>query len=326
MPVTDVTTDPQNLTMTLIADFAAPVARVWSALTDPRQLERFWGPPGWPATFTEFDRTVGGRARYHMTSPKGEFARGAWEFLEIDEPHGFAVLDSFVGEDGEPLDGFPSMRMTFTFEPTSDGTRMTNVSHFGSAEALEQVVAMGAVEGSTMAMNQLDAVLEGMREFAQGKGTVVELLDDTHVRITRLVEGPRDLVWRAHNDEALIRQWMLGPDGWEMTECVPAAAVGDHYRYTWAPVGDTPGEAFGFEGECLVIEAPRRAVTTERMQGTEGPTTVNDLTLYEEDGATLITLLIEYPDLATRDMILATGMADGMEASYARLEQAVLAA
>mgnify|MGYP003451258978 FL=1 len=75
-----------------------------------------------------------------------------------------------------------------------------------------------------------------------------------------------------------------------------------------------------------MIEAPRRAVTTERMQGTDGPTTVNDLTLYEEDGATLITLLIEYPDLATRDMILATGMADGMEASYARLEQAVLAA
>ena len=203
---------------------------------------------------------------------------------------------------------------------------MTNVSYFDSAEALEQVVAMGAVEGSTMAMNQLDLVLEGLREYAQGKGTRVELMDDTHVRITRLVEGPRELVWRAHHEKALLEKWMLGPDGWRMTECEPASAVGEHYRYTWAPIGDTPGEAFGFEGDCLVIEAPRRAVTTERMQGTEGPTTVNDLTLYEEDGATLITLLIEYPDLATRDMILATGMADGMEASYARLEQAVLAA
>ena len=59
------------------------------------------------------------------------------------------------------------------------------------------------------------------------------------------------------------------------------------------------------------------------MQGM--PTeTLNDLNLYEENGATLITLLIEYPDKETRDMILATGMADGMESSYARLETTVL--
>ncbi|OZB86631.1 MAG: ATPase, partial [Microbacterium sp. 14-71-5] len=85
------------------------------------------------------------------------------------------------------------------------------------------------------------------------------------------------------------------------------------------------GQAFGFEGEALLVDAPRRAVTTEKMQGTEGPVTLNDLNLYEEDGATLITLLVEYPDLESRDMILATGMVDGMEASYARMEDLVLA-
>lgn len=56
------------------------------------------------------------------------------------------------------------------------------------------------------------------------------------------------------------------------------------------------------------------------MTGTDFPSTLNDLSLDEEDGATLITLLIEYPDSQTRDMVLATGMTDGMEASYARLE------
>ncbi len=72
-----------------------------------------------------------------------------------------------------------------------------------------------------------------------------------------------------------------------------------------------------------MFDAPRRAVTTERMQGM--PTeTLNDLNLYEEDAATLITVLIEYPDKETRDMILATGMADGMEASFARLEHAIV--
>ncbi|MDR6867132.1 uncharacterized protein YndB with AHSA1/START domain [Microbacterium resistens] len=324
MPVTSVTTDPENLTMTLVADFAAPVERVWSAFSDPRQLERFWGPPGWPATFSAFDHTVGGRARYHMTSPKGESSAGSWEFLAIEEPSRFEVLDSFVGDDGEPLDGFPSMRMSFDFAATADGTRMTNTTYFTSAEALDQVVAMGAVEGSTMAMNQLDRVLEGLRAYAQGKGTQTELLDDTHVRITRLVEGPRELVWRAHHEEELLRQWMLGPDGWAMTVCEPATEVGRAYRYAWEPIGDTEGQGFGFDGEALLIDAPRRAVTTERMTGAGGPSTLNDLNLDEEDGATLITLLIEYPDKETRDMILATGMTDGMEASYARLEAAIL--
>ena len=86
MPVTDVTTDPEALTLTLTADFAAPVERLWDAFTDPRQLERFWGPPGWPATFTSFDFQPGGRATYYMTSPRGEKPGGSWEFLAIDAP------------------------------------------------------------------------------------------------------------------------------------------------------------------------------------------------------------------------------------------------
>jgi uncharacterized protein YndB with AHSA1/START domain len=323
MPVTDVTTDPQERTLTLTADFEAPVERVWDAFTDPAQLERFWGPPGYPATFTAFDLTVGGHARYHMTSPKQEKSYGDWEFLSIDGPRSLTFLDAFVDADGTVFDGFPAMRAEFTFEATATGTRFTNVSHFDSADALEQAVDMGAAEGYRQAIDQLDVVLQDLRDYAQGKGTNVELVDDTHVRITRLVEGPRELVWRAHNDPELMKQWLLGPDGWEMTECIVATEVGQTYRNSWAPVGDTEGEPFGFEGEALVIDAPRRSVQTERMIGMPVET-LNDLNLYEEDGATLITLFIEYPDKETRDMILATGMADGMEASYARLEQELL--
>nr|WP_201468545.1 SRPBCC family protein [Microbacterium hydrocarbonoxydans] len=323
MPVTDVVTDAENLTMTVVADLAAPIERVWDAYSDPRQLERFWGPPGWPATFTAWDHTVGGKANYTMHGPRGEKASGTWEFLRIDAPHSFEVLDAFADEDGTPDADLPSMRMTFTFESTAEGTRMVNTSHFTSADALEQVVAMGAVEGTTLAMSQLDAVLQDLRDYAQGKGTRVELLDDVHVRITRLVEGPRDLVWKAHNDPELMKKWLLGPDGWEMTECVVATEVGQTYRNSWAPVGDTEGQPFGFEGEALLIDAPRRSVQTERMIGMPVET-LNDLNLYEEDGATLITLYIEYPDKETRDMILATGMADGMETSYERLERELL--
>ncbi len=320
MPVIDITSDPESLTMNIAAEFDAPLERVWSVFTDPRQLERFWGPPGWPATFTAFDFTPGGLAQYAMTGPRGETSRGRWEFLRIDPPQSFEVLDGFADEHGELSGDMPVMRMVFSFAADGARTRFSGVTHFASAEALEQAVAMGMVEGTRTAMSQLDVVLQDLREYAQGKGTQTELLDDTHVRITRLIDGPRELVWRAHTEPELMRQWLLGPDGWRMTVCELDPRVGAPYRYAWEPVGDTPGEPFGFDGETLLVEPPTRAVMTEHMTGTDFPSTVNDLSLYEEDGATLITTLIEYPDKDTRDMVLATGMTDGMETSYARLE------
>jgi uncharacterized protein YndB with AHSA1/START domain len=320
MPVTSVTTDPEALTLTLVADFPVAPERVWRAFTDPRQLERFWGPPGWPATFTSFDFRPGGLAHYAMTGPRGETSRGRWEFVRIDEGAGFEVLDAFADEAGEPAADLPVSRAEFAFAATDAGARLTSTTHFPSLEALEQLVGMGMVEGITMGLDQLDTVLLDLREYAKGAGTRTEILDDTHVRITRLIEGPRELVWRAHHEPELLRRWLLGPDGWTMPVAEVATEVGQPYRYVWAPEPGTEGEEFGFEGEALLVDAPRRSVTTERMIGMPGPGTLNDLSLYEEDGATLLTLLIEYPDAATRDMILATGMTDGMEASYARLE------
>ncbi len=324
MPVTEITSDPAALTMTIRAEFDAPLERVWATFTNPRQLERFWGPPGWPATFTAFDLAPGGIAHYFMTSPTGERHHGRWEFLRIDGPNGFEVLDGFTDATGNLLAGMPVMRMVFAFASSAEVTRFVGVTHFDSLEALEQTIAMGAVEGTRMAMAQLDAVLQDLREYALGKGTRVEVLDDEHVRITRLVRGPRALVWRAHTEPDLIRQWMLGPDGWRMSVCDVDLTVGGKYRFAWEPIGDHPGQAFGFEGEHLVLDPPRRGVSTERMTGTDLPGTVNDLHLYEEDGATLITVLITFPDATTRDLVLATGMVDGMEASYARLEREIL--
>ena len=127
-------------------------------------------------------------------------------------------------------------------------------------------------------------------------------------------------MWRAHHEPELLKTWMLVPDGWQMVEC----EVGDEYRYIWQQ-GDDESTRFGFEGETVLSEPTWRAVTTERMIGVDAPGALNDLQLYEEDGATLLTLVIEYADKEMRDMILATGMTEGMEASYARLEETVLA-
>jgi uncharacterized protein YndB with AHSA1/START domain len=325
MPVTSVATDPEALTMTVVGEFPVPVERLWAAFADPRQLERFWGPPGYPATFDTYDLRPGGSSHYWMTSPEGQRFHGRWDFVEVDAPHRMVVNDSFADEKGEVDTTVPTGVMTLVFESTDTGSRFTAVSASPTAEALEQVIAMGQEEGMKQAISQLDIVLADLREYAKGNGLQTEVLDDTHVRITRVFEAPRYLLWRAHTEPELMKRWLLGPDGWEMTACENDLVVGGAYRNAWAPVGDTPGEPFGFEGENLVIEPERRMVTTERMTGAPFPANINDLSFDEVDGATLMTLLITYPDMAQRDMILATGMTDGMETSYQRLEREILA-
>jgi uncharacterized protein YndB with AHSA1/START domain len=139
-----------------------------------------------------------------------------------------------------------------------------------------------------------------------------------------VIRGSVEQVWRAHHDAELMKQWLLGPDGWTMPVCEVATTVGETYRYEWEPAEGTDGERFGFEGELLESAAPYRAVTTERMIGMPGDGTLNELTLTPVPEGTLLSLVITFADAAMRDAILATGMTDGMETSYARLESVVL--
>ena len=113
-----------------------------------------------------------------------------------------------------------------------------------------------------------------------------------------------------------------------MPVCESSAVVGETYRYEWRQ--DDGGATFGSTGELLEVAPPYRAVTSERMYGDgipdDAPATRNELTLTPTDGGTLLSVVITYPDARTRDLVLGTGMVGGMETSYARLEQQVLAA
>jgi uncharacterized protein YndB with AHSA1/START domain len=321
MPVTSVTSDPETLTMTLIGDYPVPVERLWEAFADPRQIERFWGPPGWPATFTRHDMVEGGRSAYTMTGPDGETAGGYWIFTSIDPGRGFEVIDGFVGDDGRPNEEMPSMNMRMEFTSTPDGSRYTTVTTFPDLASMEQLAEMGMIEGATMAMAQMDDVLADLASFAAGRAAASQLLDDTRVRISRIVRGSVEQVWRAHHDADLMRRWMLGPDGWTMPVCEVGVEPGDSYRFEWEAEDGTG--RFGFEGEVVESTPPRRAVTTERMIGMDGPGVRNELTLTPVGESTLVTVVVTYPNRELRDEVLATGMVDGMETSYARLESLV---
>ncbi|MCW4354245.1 SRPBCC family protein [Hoyosella sp. YIM 151337] len=325
MPVTSVTRDTEKLTMTVVAEFTAPVERLWNAYLDPRQLERFWGPPTYPAQFVRHDAAPGGRSVYSMTGPEGDTHHGYWEWLTVHPLHSFEVRDGFAASDGTPNADMPSMRMVYTFEPTGNGSRVTTVTHFNSLDDLEKLLDMGMEEGLQEAMGQMDEVLADLTSFARELPTSAQILSDTQVRISRVIRGTTEDVWRAHNDADLLRRWLLGPDGWTMPVCEVAANVGDSYRYEWEQA-DTSEGRFGFEGELLESVPPYRAVTTERMIGMEGEGTINEMTLTPVDGGTLLTIVITYPSAEVRDIVLGTGMTDGMETSYQRLEREVLAA
>lgn len=322
MPIRSVQSDAEALTLTVVGEYPVPVERLWEAYTDPRQLERFWGPEEWPATFTRHDVSVGGRSVYHMTGPDGSTAHGWWRFLAVEPGRMFEVEDGFSHEDGRPNEAMPTMRMIFRFEQTAGGSRMESVTHFPSLEAMEELVRMGMVEGLRSALGQLDRVLEDLTSFAANRETAAQLIGDTRVRISRVIRGSVEQVWRAHHEPELLKRWLLGPDGWTMPVCEVADGVGDRYRYEWER--EDGSERFGFEGELLESEPPRRAVTSERMVGTEGPSTTNEMTLTPVGAGTLLTIVITYPSAEVRDVVLGTGMTGGMERSYARLEQEVL--
>lgn len=322
MPITSVTKSPEDLTMTTVAEFKVPVERLWDAYADPRQLEKFWGPVEWPATFTRHDMFPGGRSEYAMQGPDGEVSAGYWDFVSVDRPKSFEVIDGFANEDGSSNTEMPSMRMTFSFEETPEGSRVTNTTYFASVEQLEQLIEMGMEEGLRSAMSQMDAVIEDLASFASGRATEMQVLNDTQIRTSRVIRGTVEQVWDAHHDPDKVKRWLLGPDGWTMPVCEVANGVGDTYRYEWE--NSESGDRFGFTGELLESRPPHREVTTEGMIGMEGPPAVNEMTLRPVEGGTLLAIVITYPSIEVRDMVIATGMVDGMEVSYARLEREVL--
>lgn len=318
MPVISAKKDLDLLTITIVAEFAAPLRRLWDAYTDPRQIERFWGPPTYPATFLRHDAITGGRSVYKMTGPEGDEHYGCWEWTSLQAPDAFEVADSFADAKGEPNTDLPTTRMAFAFEAMDGGSRLVTTSRFASLEQLKQLLEMGMLEGTREAMSQIDTVLADLAAFAVDRTAEAQILSDTQVRVARVIRGSLEQVWRAHNDADIMRKWLLGPDGWTMPVCEIAAKVGDSYRYEWE--NQAGGDRFGFTGGLLESEEPYRAVTTEAMIGMDFPATLNELTLTPVEGGTLLSLVVTYANAEQRDAVLATGMTGGMETSYARLE------
>ena len=152
----------------------------------------------------------------------------------------------------------------------------------------------------------------------------VSVPNDREIRVTRVFDAPRNLLWDCHTKPELLRRWHLGPDGWSMPVCDIDLRVGGEYRNVWR--SDDDGSEFGFRGRYRTIVAPEQLVHTERFDGTpesEQNDAVCTLTLTEADGRTTLVYAMVFPTREIRDQALQSGMTDGMATDYDRLESVI---
>ena len=148
---------------------------------------------------------------------------------------------------------------------------------------------------------------------------------DREVRVVRTFKAPRQLVWDAHTKPELVSKWMLGPPGWTMPVCEMDVRVGGAYRWRWRSVEGN--KEFGFFGKFIEVNEPSKIVHEENFDPGDigGPMSSEPAiitTLYEErDGGTTLTLTMRFASKEVRDAAVSTGMTDGMEIGYARLDE-----
>src|SRR5205823_3186391 len=95
-----------------------------------------------------------------MTGPEGDRHYAYWEILEVDAPRGLVFRDGFANADGTANADLPLTTARVRIDDLGNGrTRMSIVSTFPSAEAMEQILAMGTEEGMTLGVGQMDAIL-----------------------------------------------------------------------------------------------------------------------------------------------------------------------
>ena len=161
MTVTSLVKDLDNGTLTIVSEYPATVAQVWRLWADPRQLERWWGPPTHPATVTDHDLSSGGIVQYFMTGPDGDRYPGGWQVVEVDEPSHLVFEDYFANDDGTENTDLPRSRTIISITDHDGTARMTIETRYPSTEAMAQALEMGMEEGIQQALGQTDALVAG---------------------------------------------------------------------------------------------------------------------------------------------------------------------
>ena len=158
--------------------------------------------------------------------------------------------------------------------------------------------------------------------MAKTSNLKVTLPNDLEVHVSRVFNAPPTLVFDAFTKPDIVTQWLLGPPGWTMPVCEMDLRVGGKFRWRWR---GQDGQEFGFTGEFREVVRPKRLVHTENYDagdigGTMGGEALVTSEFKPQGKGTLYAVTIRYRSKADRDAAFKTGMTDGMEMSYVRLD------
>jgi uncharacterized protein YndB with AHSA1/START domain len=159
MSIVSVEKDYDSLSLVLVADFDAPIERVWQLWADPRQLERWWGPPTHPAAVETHELAPGGEVAYVMTGPQGETSRGWWRVTAVEPPRSLEFTDGFANDDGTPNPETPTTAVNMRLAERDGGTRMELRFVFASTEHMQQLERWGAFDVFPQSVRQMDSLV-----------------------------------------------------------------------------------------------------------------------------------------------------------------------
>lgn len=282
--------------------FAAPRDLVWRALTDPKLVAQWWGPRRYTTEVKEMDFRVGGQWRFVNKGAGGADHEFFGEYREIVAPEKIVQTFGFMD--------FPPAIETMTLEDQGGYTQMSITSRFPNIEMRDGMVGSGMQEGATETYERLDAVLAGLQ------GPSAQLVG-RELNLTRLIDAPRALVWKAWTDPKMMVAWW-GPHAFSAPECEMDVRVGGKLLIVMSnPLfGDLP-----MTGEFTEVDPPSRLAFIGRAHtdasGVAKIENLNTITLAEENGKTRLHLhakmLAVAPDMAGAVAGWSTGWSQSLE-------------
>lgn len=276
---------------------AAPRELVFRTFTDAEHVSKWWGPRGFRTTTHSQELRPGGQWRFTMHGPDGTDYENLVTYKRIEAP---SLLQY---EHGEPVPA-ECFDATITFEDVGGGrTKVTLRMLLASAEVKARLVEFGAVQGGNDTLSRLE-----------------ELLQDREVVITRQIDAPRALVYRAFTDPAQLVRW-FGPHGFTSRDAEVDLRVGGVWRIVMvAP----DGQAYPIKGTYMEIVPDERLVYRDEWATDLQPTrSVVALALTDRDGGTLLEIRVMTASDEDRKTLVATGMLEGWAEIFDRLQASV---
>lgn len=321
-------TSTSGRTFTMERVFDAPRELVFRAYSEPKHLMQWWGPKEWTLPVCEVDFRPGGTWLYCMRGPDGMESWGRATYREIVPPERIVYVDAFADAQGNVQEGMPQMVITVEFIDVGGKTKLRSSTEFATVADMEQTVAMGMVEGINETMDRLEAYLTtgdghitrdgseiGGSTIGEGGKSKLTLPSEREIRMTRLFDAPRELVFRTLTDPALLAQWWGLESATTIIDQLDLR-VGGKWRFVQR---NPDGGEDAFRGEFREITPPSRMVQTFEWEGLPGHIVVETMTLEDWGGKTLFTTTSLFDSVEDRDSMLASGMESGANESWDRL-------